>query len=251
MALFTDGAISSLEDLQALDSAIAETARTEGLDLSRKLVVAEEALRLELAAFLLRAQSSPGTVAHNAYDLSRVVVTPELRRWHSLRTLQEVYGDAYNSHLNDRYAGKWKHFTGQVRETADLIFEVGVGLVDLPVPRPGRPAVAASGGGGAVGPYLVMTAWVGQRGDRGAVSEPVLFDAAGGELLSVDAGSAPAGVIGFDVYVGFGGSAPVRQNASPVAAGSAWQMPLEGLVDGPQAGTGQAASYYIRRSRLR
>ncbi|MFN7920744.1 MAG: hypothetical protein U0Q16_11640 [Bryobacteraceae bacterium] len=251
MALFTDGAISSLEDLQALDSAIVETARTEGVDLSRKLVVAEEALRLELAAFLLRAQSSPGTVTVNAYDLSRVVVTPELRRWHSLRTLQEVYGDVYNSHLNDRYAGKWQHFTSQVKETVELIFEVGIGLVDLPVPRPAKPAVTAAGTGGAIGPYVVMTAWVGQRGDRGALSEGASIDAPNGELLTVDAGAAPAGVTGFDVYVGFGGAAPVRQNAAPVSAGTQWQMPAGGAVIGPEPGSGQTASYYIRRSRLR
>ena len=40
----------------------------------------------------------------------QVVVTPPLKLWHTFRTLEMVYGDAYNSQLNDRYAGKRDEF---------------------------------------------------------------------------------------------------------------------------------------------
>ena len=39
-----------------------------------------------------------------------VVVTPALKLWHTYRALEMVYGDAYNSQLNDRYAGKRDQF---------------------------------------------------------------------------------------------------------------------------------------------
>ena len=42
MALFTDGAISSLEDLRAYESTIYDLASTERIDLSRKLVLAHQ-----------------------------------------------------------------------------------------------------------------------------------------------------------------------------------------------------------------
>jgi hypothetical protein len=251
MALFTDGEISELGDLQALDSSILETAKTEGVDLTRKLLVAEEALALDLAAFLLRTQNVAGTVNHNAYDLSRVVVTREVRRWHSLRTLAEVYGDAYNSHLNDRYLGRWKHFTGLSRETAELIYEVGIGLVDSPVPRSGAPAVSGSSSGGALGTYLVQTSWISATGEAGAASPVVAFTAAEGELPLVDNGAGPNGVAAFDVYVGFNGGPVTKQTGTPVPIGTSWTMPVSGLVTGPEPGTGQAPSYYVRRSRVR
>ena len=51
---------------------------------------------MELAELLQRA---------SGFDLSHVVVTPPVRLWHTYRTLENVYREAYNSQLNDRYAG--------------------------------------------------------------------------------------------------------------------------------------------------
>ena len=39
-------------------------------------------------------------------SIEQVVVTPPLKLWHIFRTLEMVYRDAYNSQLNDRYAGQ-------------------------------------------------------------------------------------------------------------------------------------------------
>jgi hypothetical protein len=248
MALLTDGAISTLDDLRALDSAVLETATVESIDVSRKLTVAAEAIQLELAVFLIRASGQSGSRGGPA-ELSRVVVTPGLRRWHTLRTLAEIYSDAYNSHFNDRYSGKYRHFLKLTRETSDLLLEYGVGLVDRPVPRAPMPVVSSAGGGGSVTAYYVRTAWRSADGGSGSPSEMATFHAGGGELISVDAGPAPAGVTAFDVYVGTSEASLARQNASPVAAGSVWNMPLSGAVEGPGPGQGQSPEYYIRRSR--
>jgi hypothetical protein len=65
----------------------------------------------------------------------------------------------------------------------------------------------------------------------------------------VNAGPAPGGAIGFDVFVGLTPAGAGLQNASPVAAGATWTMPGTGLVNGPAPGGGQAPEYYIRRQR--
>ncbi len=54
-------------------------------------------------------------VQRAADDPGRVVVTPPLKLWHMFLSLEMVYRDAYNSQLNDRYAGKRDEFHGMVK----------------------------------------------------------------------------------------------------------------------------------------
>ena len=249
MALLTDGMITSLADLQALDSAILETAKDEGVDLAAKSAVAEEELGLELAAFLLRMRGCGADPAQaGTADVSRVVVTPPLKRWHALQTLAAVYGDVYNSQLNDRYLGKWKHFSQLARETADVLYELGVGIAGSPVPRATKPALAGSGPA-AAGVYAVKVAWRSATAVQGAPSEAAMWDTANGSQVVVNPGAAPAGANGYDVYAGISEESLARQNASPVPAGQMWVMPPEGLVPGPPPGNGQTPDTWIRRVR--
>ncbi len=48
MALFTDGTITTLEDLAAHESGILELAAGEGIDLAAKLRIAQEDIGVEL-----------------------------------------------------------------------------------------------------------------------------------------------------------------------------------------------------------
>ncbi len=250
MALVMDGTISTVEDLRALDSAILDASVGEHIDLTQKLRVADEAIHLELAVFLLRAGNQNG-VSGPGVDLSNVVVTAPLRRWHSLRTLAEFYSDAYNSQFNDRYLGKWKHYSKLTRETSDLLFDYGVGAVNYPVPRAPKPLVEAVGTGGSVTQYYIRIAWRGRQGDSGAQSEFAVVPAPNGERISVTAGAPPNSVIGYDVYVGESDDTLTLQNGSTVLAGSTWSMPLGGLIHGPTAPPDRRPDYYIRRSRTR
>lgn len=248
MALVTDGNISTIDDLRALDSAILDTSRIEGIDLAQKLQLANEAIQLELAVFLLRATSQNNGTGPGV-DLSNVLVTTPLRRWHSLRTLVEVYSDAYNSQFNDRYLGKWKHYAKLTRETSDLLFDYGVGVSRHPVPQPPAPVVEPGGEGAPAGQYYVRTAWRNQLGTNGALSPPVVFTAANGERMSVNPGPAPAGVTGFDVFAGSEQDQLTRQTPAGAALGTAWLQPAAALINGTSPGAGQKPDYYIRRSR--
>ena len=250
MALVMDGTISTVEDLRALDSAILDASVGEHIDLTQKLRVADEAIHLELAVFLLRAGNQNG-VSGPGVDLSNVVVTAPLRRWHSLRTLTEFYSDAYNSQFNDRYLGKWKHYSKLTRETSDLLFDYGVGAVNYPVPRAPKPLLETVGAGGPVTQYYVRVAWRGRQGDHGAQSEVAVLSAPNGERVTVSAGPAPSGVSGFDVYAGESEDLLSLQNGPAVPAGTTWSMPVGGLVHGPAAPADRRPDYYIRRNRTR
>src|SRR5579883_946062 len=103
MPLFTDGPASTIEDLAAQDSQVLDVASVEGIDLTRKLALAQEAVAIDIEAVVRRSNSGPVHLKH-------IVVTPALRLWHTYRTLELVYGDAYYNQLNDRYASKRDRF---------------------------------------------------------------------------------------------------------------------------------------------
>src|SRR5579883_2891896 len=107
MALFTDGPPATVEDLVVLDSQLLTVANVEGIDVTQKLELAHQELGLELTAQLKRWGNYEEWLWVSQYPkLNCVVVSPALKLWHSYRSLEMVYRDAYNSQLNDRYAGK-------------------------------------------------------------------------------------------------------------------------------------------------
>ncbi len=134
MALFTDGTISTLEELRGWESSIYDLASTEGIDLSRKLVLAKQEVEVELTTRM--SQEVPE-------GLERVVVTRPLQLWHTFRTLALAYRDAYSSHLNDRYKGKWNEYERLAKWGRLSLFETGLGMVGEPVEKAAAPTVSA------------------------------------------------------------------------------------------------------------
>src|SRR5438270_739661 len=132
MALFTDGPASTIEELAAQDSQVLNAASSEGIDLTVKLELTHEMIGMELAEQLRRA---------SGFGLTHVVVTPPLRLWHTYRTLENVYRDAYNSQLNDRYAGKRDQFRELGRWAYERLLQAGIGIALQPAPRAAKPNV--------------------------------------------------------------------------------------------------------------
>ncbi|MCC6585588.1 MAG: hypothetical protein IT168_02615 [Bryobacterales bacterium] len=246
MALVTDGGISTVADLQAIDSSILETARVEEIALPAKLILAETMIKLEVAAFLSRIAPTDG---NPEAVLRRVVVTPGLQRWHALKALAEVYSDAYSSQLNDRYLGKWNAFSKLAKETGDLLYEVGIGMVGTPVPRAERPSVTAAAGIGRGGAFLVRVAWRNHQGQLGVPSDSLLVEVDAGKAAIVDAGTPPPDCVSFDVFVGESEDTITKQNLEPVQSGTLWTMPAQGISTGQRPGSGQAPEYFLRRRR--
>lgn len=246
MALFTDGPISDAADLQRYENDILGVATTEGIDLGVKIVLAQQDLANQVILFLLRRwplRQSPFGVRRGR-EVNDVVVTGPIRQWHVHKTLALVYRDAYNNQLNDRYQGKWKEYETLAKASENTYFQIGVGLVADPVPKPSSPTLSSGIGPGTGAAYFVAVTWVNATGQEGAPSDFVEFSTSDGQQLVVTAGAPPANVTGWNVYVGGSPSSSTLQNGGPLAANASWTM-VSGLNPGTPLPTGQRPSWFV------
>jgi hypothetical protein len=244
MPLFTDGFINTGEDLRAYESSILDVASTEGIEFDKKLDLAEREIGVQITAFLLRQEGT------GARKLDNVIVTEPLAQWHALHTLELIFRDAYNSQLNDRYQGKWIKYGALAEDAGRRFFDIGVGISTDPIAKAALPECGAVNGGQLpTTTYFVRVAWQSRFGRLGSLSEAVTVTTNAGQLLSVKAGSNPAGAVGWTLFVGTSGTDLRRQNSSALSAGSTWIIPVSGLVAGAAPAGDPAPDFYITRRR--
>ena len=247
MALFTDGPVSAMEDLTARDSQLLNVANIESIDVTQKLALAQDEVALELTTLLSRL-----TYANQLFwtapqpGLGNVVVTPALKLWHTLRTLELVYGDAYNSQLNDRYAGKRDQFHQLALSAYDKLIDIGIGIASIPVPRAATPIVTPTPQLGMAlpdGTYFVSMSWISAGGDEGAPSAAPATAASSQGTLLVQPVQAPPVATAWNVYIGVDPGSLSLQNQSPIPAGQTWLQPPQLNTTGRAPGPGQAPSF--------
>jgi hypothetical protein len=258
MALFTDGSISTIGDLAGYESSILEVAKTERIDLSRKLKLAEEEIRVDLQAFLSR-QDDTGefdpllnlTAVTPWWRIDQIVVTEPLHKWHTFRALSLTYRDAYNRQMNDRFQGKWTEYDALAGWASGALFETGVGMVSDPVPRAAQPQITTAAGTLAAATYFASVTWIGHTGAEGAPSELVSITVPANNKLIVTAVNPPAGVIGWNVYASYSAADLTLQNGTPVEASQPWIEPATGLMKGKAVGDGQHPETFLQQSERR
>jgi hypothetical protein len=236
MALFTDGPVSSIEELTGCDSQLLSVATVEGIDVTKKLLLAQEELGIELETLLERRL------------VEKVVVTPSLRLWHAYRSLEMVYQDAYSSQLNDRYGNKRDEFRDLARWAMDRLIRLGVGLAEQPVPRAAPPQVMPTPGLVPDGTYYVTMSWVNAAGAEGACAELVSVITASSTFV-VSPRRAPAVAVGWNVYAGTDPEHTIEQNTVPNPLGATWVQPEQLVTEGKRPGTGQAPDRLCRVAR--
>jgi hypothetical protein len=241
MALFTDGAIASIEDLRGHDTQLLNVATVEGIDVTRKLALAQEELGVEVAGLLGQAMRSGQLTAPPAIE--QVVVTPTLKLWHIFRTLEMFYRDAYNSQLNDRYAGKRDEYHEMAKWAREQVVQSGLGIAADPVVQAATPAVRASAGGLADGAYYVAVAWTNAAGEEGACSIPTMIQASGSSFAVQT--TAPPRVKGWTVYCGTDPAAMTLQNGTALAPEQTWVQPDTLSTTGRLAGSGQTPTFRL------
>ena len=245
MALFTDGTITGIEDLRGHDTQLLDVARVESIDVTRKLALAQEELGVELAG-LLGQMASPeiyGVGLNAAPAIQQVVVTPPLKLWHVFRTLEMVYRDAYNSQLNDRYAGRRDEYHEMAKWAHDQVIQDGLGIATDPVKQAAAPVPRRSAGGLADGTYYIAIAWTNAGGEEGASSVPAVMQVSGSSFAVETA--VPPNVKGWNVYCGTRPSTMTIQNSAILAPGQTWVQPNTLSTSGRPAGSGQAPSYRV------
>ena len=250
MALFTDGPPSSIEDLAAQDSQLLNVANVEGIDVTQKLGLARDELEVELFSLLNRNSRMYEVLWVPAKpNLNTVVVTPPLKLWHTYRSLEMVYADAYNSQLNDRYAGKRDQFHALAKWAHEKLIQNGLGITGLPVAQAGTPTVVAAAGSLPDNTYYITMTWVNRNGEQGTSATPAAFSTTSSALL-VEPGTPPANATGWNVFVGADPGSMTMQNGSPIAAGENWLQANPPSTTGQMPGDGQEPSYLLPVPRV-
>ena len=250
MALFTDGQLNGIIDLQNYENRILDVASAEGIDLAGKIALAQNEVANELLMFLLKrlpsveAQWLPQAAVRQKIGVSDVVATAPLRQWHAYKTLAYVYRDAYNSQLNDRYQGKCNEYEGLAKTSSQNYFRRGVGLVAGPIPKANLPVVSTIVGNGLAATYYAAVTWVDQAAQEGSASDVAQITTSTGQQLAVAAVNPPVNAVGWNVYVGEAPGATGRQNVTPLGIGSTWTM-TGPLSQGSQPGDGQPPTWYM------
>jgi hypothetical protein len=241
MALFTDCAVTSIEDLRGHDTQILNVATVEGIDVTQKLALAHEELLIEVAVILSRL--APVWQAYLPVVVEQVVMTPPLKLWHIFRTLEMVYGDAYNSQLNDRYGGKRDEYRARVKWAYNQAILSGLGVATDPVKRAATPVLRAWAGGLTDGAYYVAVAWTNAASEEGASSVPAMIEVSGSSF-AVET-STPPRVTGWNVYSGTSLATMTIQNPQILAPGQPWVQPDTLSTTGRRAGSGQEPTYWV------
>jgi hypothetical protein len=232
MALFTDGTISTVEDLTGHDSGILEVSSAEGIDLTKKLKLAQDELAVELSALL-----GPGD------GLGNVVVTTIVRLWHAFRTLEMVYRDAYSNQLNERYGRKRDQFAALAQWSFHKLIDAGVGVTGNPVAKADPAELTYFPGLQPGATYYVCTSWVNGLNTEGAASEWRAISVPDGNVLSVRAVNRPTSASGWNIFVGLSPDAMTQQNESALLPDQVWLQESTVTSGGRAPGSGQGVDY--------
>ena len=171
MALFTDAAIVTLNDLLSIEGSLMQVASSHGINVDNKILLATNTISDRLMLWLLNAGASdPQWRTRRTLGLSTVVVTPSLQRWLSFESLARLFSEAYNLQLNTRFQGKWKEYEQEAKNAAEVFFLSGVGIVTEALPKPGLPLLSIQSGNAPAQAIFVQTTWVDKTGNEGALS---------------------------------------------------------------------------------
>jgi hypothetical protein len=252
MALLTDGNPNTSEALRAYETAVLDVAHVEMIDLDAKLSLATDEISQDVLDVLVDHTWLHDLQAkvRRMMGVSDVVVTPQLRRWHALRTLDLLYRDAYNNQLNDRYRQKWDEYVKLSRDARERALRFGIGLVAEPVPRAVMPVFSVAPGLIPATTYYTRVSWVSTVGQEGSPSEVTTYQTVDGSLLVVQPVNPPAAATAWNVYLGQTDSTVTLQNSAPIAVGQTFTLPPTGLVTGKQPGDGQTPDMYVSGGRL-
>jgi hypothetical protein len=244
MALYSDGPPATIEDLSAYDSQLLDVASTEGIDVTKKLALAQDELGMELRVLLNRLTPAGGCFATQPkLSFESIVVTPPLRLWYINHVLKLVYSDAYYNQSNDRYAHKRDQFEEEARRAYETLIETGLGIAHNPLPLAPTPTVTAVGGSLPAGTYYITASWVNAAGEEGSPAVPASLSVVN-QTIFAQIGPAPGNATGWNIYIGTDPDILFRQNAVPIPVQNTWLQSGALLTSSARPGRGQVASFF-------
>lgn len=252
--LLTDGRPNTVEDLRAYESGIIDIAAVERIDLKVKLGLAGDEVAGEVLDFLVdegRA-TDPRATDRRRLGIFDVVVTPQIQRWHAAQTLAVTYRDAFHNQLNSRYRAQFEEYRRLAREFRFQALRFGIGIVFAPIAKAQLPIVGFASGTIEATLFYVQVSWVGAGGAESEPSKQTTSDGMQDHLPSIamDPEAAPAGVTGFNVYVGFTPDTLALQTTTPVPLGDTFVQSSDVLLNGRAPGLGQQPDVFVTGTRV-
>lgn len=249
MALLTDSDLITVRDLLAWESDLLETADRERVELETKIDLGTAEIRTEVEAELDKIPRNGSGGGASAVSAANTVATPGLLRWAHSRILELFCFECYGHQLNDRFRMKFEHYRKQAEAARRDYLLRGIGVVDLPLPKPSALSFAPCPGSLPAGTYYFAAAWTNGRGQQsslGTLATATLNSAAG---LVLEAMNAPATASGWNVFAGNTPDLLYRQNTAPVALGSPWTQTGILNLSMPFL-SGQTPDRYLRPQRI-
>ena len=258
--LLSDGCPNTVEDLRVYESGILDVAHAEGIDLKTKLGLAAEEVSEDVLDFLVveGRGTDPFAASSSSFQagdrrqrgVGDVVVTRQLQRWHALHSVALVYRDAFHNQLNARYEAQYRDYRRLSQEARDQTTKFGIGVVGSPVARPQRAMVTQTSASVSGATYFIKVSWVDAAGREGAASEVTALDVPDGQKPVISTETPPAGVVGYNVFVGLTETSLAKQNTAPIATGDSYSTTAGDLLGGASPGTGQEPDFYVTGARL-
>ena len=185
MALFVDGPACTIDELVDQDAGLLETAQNCGINLTTKVRLAAQEVESEIQVWLDRPRSLIRRFSAGGLRIDQVVVTPPLREWLAMHSLELVYRDGYFSQLVDRYQAKWVQYAKLAREARDGFVARGLGIVSDPMSLAAPPVLGTVEGSQQGGTFYARVAWVNAAGQAGAASAASTITFGDGHLMTV------------------------------------------------------------------
>lgn len=247
MALFVDGQGCTIEDLTAHDSGLLDVAETEGIDVTKKIVLAQEEIAPDIQLWLDRPRfAGDGFFRSRGLCIEQVVVTSVLKRWLTMQSLTLVYSDAYFCRLVDRFQAKWNEYLKLARTAREQFVGTGVGIVSDPIHRAALPTVNVGVGSQPGGTYYAAVSYLNPRGQEGAASEIASITVTDGYVFNIS----PSETVGsWNVYAGPSPDGMCLQNLLPLSTGDTWSYVPGATVSGAPPGTGQRPDFTMQLTR--
>jgi hypothetical protein len=266
MPLFNDPGLIGIADLEIYEANLSKIASTHNINLESKTAITIAQVGDRILSRLIRsgsvnARNVEGSLGFArpisalpppqrwSFTLSNVVVTAPLQRWMCYQVLAQAFSEAYSAQLNDRFRSKWNEYTALAQEAETSFYDLGIGVVSHPLPKPATPNVSIISGPAPAGLIVVQAAWTDANGFESSLSDynPVALPDGSSIVVGMPepAGQVPVSAAGWNVYIGANGGDPSRQNLTPIDINTTWSLPNEGFLSGPAPMNGQQPDWYI------
>jgi hypothetical protein len=265
MPLFNDPGLIGIAELEIYESNLSKIASTHNINLQSKTAITLAQIGDRILSRLIRSGSvnacTIGPFGRQGFmsalprqqnwslTLNNVVVTDPLQRWMCYQVLAQAFSEAYSAQLNDRFRSKWNEYTALAQDAERSFYDLGVGIVRQPLPKPGTPVVSMIAGPAPAGLIVVQVAWTDANGGESSLSDynPVALTDSSSIVVGMaeSAGQVPPSAVGWNIYIGANGGDPSRQNLTPIDINTTWSLPNEGFLSGPAPINGQQPEWYI------